>query len=666
MKFYPSMQALLYSAMFSSTCFSQTGNSDPYSDQADTNDQCTSTLTIGETITSEWESACSSDRRTSYYDPYAPPVSYLAKYFTFQVTEDMDVQITLNDSEPSSNFYLLNGSRGGSVITSTTQQHTAFLSAGTYTLEVTNENIANFSISVNQVNQSGGDCSFDILDNQTVTGSFSTDCLSERRSDDYVDPYASTGSNFRAKYYTFDLPGNSDVRFNVSGNQVDTYLYLLSGGDKNGSMISSHANSKFLSELSSGTYTVEVTTDYPDTFGNFNASLEVLGDNTVCEKSIELGEFINDEFSPNCLLVEEPSYDYGDPYAPSQSSVRANYYALSLDELSEIRLNSTSNDIAPLVNIFSDSGEKLFTNQPASYWSSPENPIYFTLQEGDYAIEVTAYDELAIGAFTLKTTELEASNCVNNISLSESQEGLLTERCLSQFRGLEGGNSDPYSGMQDPYAPAPGDYYSKAFEFELTEPTSIRFSATQNNYSTYLYLAQQDEEQSDLLSQTELEYQWGDRYEELERHLAPGKYLAEVTTINKEQDATFTASLSELPVTSCESYVIVDEAAELEIGANEECDSQQKPTQTYYDPYASPPSYKDVYYASYNTFKVTEQGEYRIATSDASISVDFFYTTETTTEFPNEKGDVTLLVERVDIYQCQPRRRYRRWFFSGE
>lgn len=674
-------KSLLLAVVFAGACsFTYAQNIDPYSGNGNESD-CSAEITFGESIVSSWESGCESDNRNDYVDPYSPPVSYLAKYYTFDVADDTDVQIELNDSEWLSSIYVLNGERGGSVIASSfSNSYTVSLSSGRYTIEVTNQYESTFEVSIDAVNQGSGECRTNIGDGATLIGSFTSDCVSDNRPDDYNDPYSTGTENFRAQYYTFELPQLSDVRFNVNSS-TDTYLYLLSGSSEFGEIVSSFSSDVILQELPAGIYTIEVATEDPNTFGNFSINFNVLGDNTVCSEVIELNANVQDEFSPNCLKSSEfgntDPYSGGnvDPYAGTElDPVRANYYNLDVTELSELKLQLSSSDLDPLINIYLDDGELLDSNDPGYFYGSPDSELTATLFPGSYVIELTAYNELAIGAYTLSSRELLASDCVNPVDLGNVVEGLLTDRCLSQFRGIVDGNGDPYSGNQDPYAPM-GDFYARAIEFQLNEPTSVRFSASTDGSSTFLYLAEKDGSDVNLLNQTENNY--GSRNEELERHLAPGNYFAEITTAYARNETSFSASVDELLSQACESYIALEEETLIEVGLSDSCLSIQKPSvNSNNDPYA-PPVF-DTYYASFNTFKVTEAGEYRIDVLDANVTPNIFmldgpnknsplllsldaentsttfeldagfYTLESTTQDPNVQGRFIVRLSSVE------------------
>ena len=90
----------------------------------------------------------------------------------------------------------------------------------------------------------------------------------------WISSIASTHRNGRyARYYTFTLTQSTNVTIDLTSTK-DTYLFLLSGVNKNGSIVAqdddggSGYNSKITRTLAAGNYTIETTT-YSTTTGSF-------------------------------------------------------------------------------------------------------------------------------------------------------------------------------------------------------------------------------------------------------------------------------------------------------------------------------------------------------------------------------------------------------------
>jgi hypothetical protein len=111
-----------------------------------------------------------------------------------------------------------------------------------------------------------GSCDSRILLDQSVSGIWSSSCLSNHRSERF------------AKYYIFYLPYSRTVTIDLKSS-TDPYLYLLSREIQNSSVVDSvidsnddsnnTLNSRIVRTLSAGTYVVEATTFSAGATGDF-------------------------------------------------------------------------------------------------------------------------------------------------------------------------------------------------------------------------------------------------------------------------------------------------------------------------------------------------------------------------------------------------------------
>ena len=101
---------------------------------------------------------------------------------------------------------------------------------------------------------------------QTVSGSWNSDCESTNRNSRY------------ARFYTFTLDSTTEVQIDLESG-TDTYLFLLNGSGTTGSVITqdddggSGTNSRIVRTLSAGTYTIEATTYGQLSTGSFTLTL---------------------------------------------------------------------------------------------------------------------------------------------------------------------------------------------------------------------------------------------------------------------------------------------------------------------------------------------------------------------------------------------------------
>ena len=228
-----------------------------------------------------WSQECASENRSNRY----------ARFYTFTLTSTETVRINLDSTgSPTVNTYLnlLSGSDvSGSVLASDDDSGSGRnsyllrrLTAGTYTIEATTDysrRKGDFRLSV-VIAGSSSDCSVSSLGTiasdarEARVGHWDRSCVSQNRSGKY------------ARFYSFTVSGTKDVRIDlrsVDDPEVDTYLYLISGSSKTGTVLERDddggdgRNSRITRRLTSGTYTIEATTFSSAQVGNFSLAVEV-------------------------------------------------------------------------------------------------------------------------------------------------------------------------------------------------------------------------------------------------------------------------------------------------------------------------------------------------------------------------------------------------------
>ena len=110
----------------------------------------------------------------------------------------------------------------------------------------------------------------------TTEGSWNDSCLSGRAA------LSGTGDR-HSRFYTFSLDEAADVTITLESDE-DTYLYLLDGYGRSGNtlhenddiLLGSNTNSRLSVTLQPGDYTIEATTYYAQTDGDFTLTLEGL------------------------------------------------------------------------------------------------------------------------------------------------------------------------------------------------------------------------------------------------------------------------------------------------------------------------------------------------------------------------------------------------------
>lgn len=570
---------------------------------------CESAYNIGDTARSNITSNCHSEHYTNY-DPYNPS-PYLAKYFRFSLERDADVKF---EASGPGKMYLIRGTnRTGTVIKSTTNRVMKLhLSTGDYILEYANSYTSSFTL-VSSFNDTGNTTCVNALTfGNTVRDGWVPGCSSNNR--DIADPYSPVpDQGHRAKYFTFTLEQDSDIAVSVT-SEVSPYIYILEGHGEFGAIqqeISGNSSNIF---LTAGQYTVELTTQNRYDPGQFELIVSEIASGATCERAINFNETISDAWSPTCNIR---SWIPGnsDPYA-GQNPERAKYYTFTLNDASDIRFSlQPGNSNKTLLNLYraGDYGNKVASTRPSTPWPSPATSISEHLASGDYVLEVTQFDQTAIGSFSIQAEKL-TSECNINVPYSGSPVAIdsrLSSNCTTEFRGID--------GVFDPYGVQQGTYYAKRFEFTLENTAAVRIAAS-GQQSSYLYLAKKGELDNLAITESYRPNHWSTTTSpSVTRELAPGTYIAEITSHYPGRSFDIRFSLSSAS-SSCELSAVINERKNAQLDSR--CEAKSKDSVRNPNPYSSPDYFR--YYAKRFTFEVRESKTYEISVSSSGFGTHAF------------------------------------------
>ena len=220
-----------------------------------------------------------------------------AKFYTFAVSAEAEVSITLTSDEPNYLYLLSGAGRRGAIMQrvgdtpSWTNTITATLQPGSYTIEATTYYPRVTDLFTLVMTIDTGDPGYQFyppsptptplaaaciqpIEPGSTSGAWTPACVSVSRGDTYY-----------AKFYTFTLTQASTVTITLtSEDEPDTYLYLLEGAGGDGAVL--HKNddidtaggnygSRIYASLPAGSYTIEATTNYRNVTGNFTLELSV-------------------------------------------------------------------------------------------------------------------------------------------------------------------------------------------------------------------------------------------------------------------------------------------------------------------------------------------------------------------------------------------------------
>ena len=255
-------------------------------------DPCWESIDADGAIEGSWNDTCLSVRRARVGNG-----EVYARFFEFTLIEVADVTITL-ESDEDTFLYLSDGhgkdgeilhenddiATGGANLNS---RLSVALQPGDYSIEATTyyaERADDFTLTIEGLGEAAAPepgpgaqaCRQSIATDGVIEGSWDATCLSDRTiKHDQRDRYA--------RYYTFTLSEASDITITLVSEE-DTYLYLLEGNDRTGTILyenddisyGTNTNSRLSENLPSGDYTIEATTYDALNEGDFGLRMEGL------------------------------------------------------------------------------------------------------------------------------------------------------------------------------------------------------------------------------------------------------------------------------------------------------------------------------------------------------------------------------------------------------
>lgn len=227
--------------------------------------------------------------------------------------------------------------------------------------------------------------------NQTNNGQWQSTCLATNRT-----------TRHYASYYNFTLTQASTVTIDLSSSAQDSYLYLLSGANKTGKVLSANddangsLNSQISQVLAAGTYTLEATTYAAQKTGNFSVKVSASALNNVCKpNSIKLGQSLNATWLANTCASSHRG-----------NAFNAQYYSFSLNSPTKvvIDLSSAQDTYLYLLSGANATGSLLAQNDDSK--GTTNSQIVQTLNAGTYVIEATTFRPNMTGTVKVSLTAI--------------------------------------------------------------------------------------------------------------------------------------------------------------------------------------------------------------------------------------------------------------------
>ena len=224
-----------------------------------------------------WADDCQATNRIGTY----------ARFYTFTLGQDTDVQIDLMSAHDPYLFLLLGAGRNGNLVAQNDDITPAVdldsrismtLEAGTYTIEATTYNTwdtGDFTLTI--VGPEGAST----LATDNCVEDIGTPGSAVTKSGSWTGVCDSTNRQGRfARFYTFNLDQETEVRIDLTSGQ-DPFLLLLEGSGTSGPVVASNddivpnvnLDSRITDTLAAGSYTIEATTYDVGETGQFTLTL---------------------------------------------------------------------------------------------------------------------------------------------------------------------------------------------------------------------------------------------------------------------------------------------------------------------------------------------------------------------------------------------------------
>ena len=440
---------------------------------------CLQALTAAATEGS-WTADCPSTNRDNAY----------ARFYTFTLTEESEVTITLESATDPYLFLLTGSGDDAEYLTENDDIDTAnrdfnsritrTLNSGSYTIEATTYTpglTGDFTLTVTGIDFDDSDdtdpppdpspdpsptlpdCVESLPDDMTVNGAWDTDCTSD------ISAPGGSGDRY-ARFYTFTLDAESDATITLNSDK-DTFLYLRSGTSTDGSApyenddynYPASTDSRIAQRLDAGTYTVEATTYAAGTTGTFTLTVTAVpvsdtttpeppdpptpdptpGDPTSpipagCTLQNFSGTSVDDSWTSDC--VSSNRTENGTHYAKffSFSVSRSATYDLTLESRTDTYLILL--DDGNIIDEDDDDEGGVFDLRSRS------SGIRIPLVPGNYIVEATTYAGTATGDFTLTIIrpELAALHALYNATDGANwinSDNWLTDAPLTDWHGIK-------------------------------------------------------------------------------------------------------------------------------------------------------------------------------------------------------------------------------------
>ena len=467
-------------------------------------DACVQAITDNGTVSGEWAAGCESETRSGSH----------ARFYTITLAQESEVTITLESSIDTYLYLRAGEAQSGATVDdgenddhdnaglsrTTDSQIVADLGTGTYTIEATTYDLGetgSFTLTIEGLGatQTDDECLEDI----TPTAGQATTSLTKRWT---IDCTSANQSGKYARFYTFTPTQGGEVAIELESTDTQTYLYLLQGAGRDGTVIDSNSDvgrdnviPRITADLQAGTaYTVEVIARDldPSVMGSFNLSItwpDIRNIGRHCGTG--LGTLTG-------TTTRAGSWDSSCDSTARKGSY-ARYYTFNLEEEqtgATIYLTSKDQDTYLVLRRgWAIDGEIIAENDDAADYNR-NSRIAWTLDAGRYTVEATTYAGSATGEFLVVIAgagvTLRAEPLLPRWLLEQACPAvpLGTLRALNNYRA--GIWDDAYS-LKDCISANESAGYSQLYTFTLSSPASVNIKLSSDDVpQTVIYLMHGD------------------------------------------------------------------------------------------------------------------------------------------------------------------------------
>ena len=409
------------------------------------------------------------------------------------------------------------------------------------------------------------------------TGTWDNSCESVNREGRY------------ARFYSFTLGQSTEVQIDLTSTE-DPYLFLLEGAGTGGKVLSENddvvvnedTNSRILTTLAAGAYTIEATTYHTRQTGDFTLTISLPGGSGGSGGSQPSPPGSSGPGVPSedgCVVdlpvltsrISRTGNWAFDCDSTNRAGSYARYYTFTLRQEAELQIDlvSTEDPFAFLLDGAGKDGEVLAKNDDVVPGTDLNSRISATLAAGRYTIEATTYSEEVAGEFTV------------TIALTETVE-VAPDPCVTPLATSTGVTTQAGTWADDCEATNRIGTYARYYTFTLEQDTEVRIDLT-SIHDPYLFLLRGAGRNGTLVAQNDDITATVDLDSRISITLEAGTYTIEATTYNTWDTGDFTLTIvgpegaSTLPTDNCVEDIGTPRSAVTKTGTwTDQCDSTNR------------------------------------------------------------------------------------------